>query len=196
MGEHAERRIDMQVDEMEAKMAANIADKMGQPLEVWIQVVKKEGISKHNEIIKFLKSEHDFTHGYANFVALKVRQPAGGSSFSGDELVNNQYSSAKADLRPIYEVLIAAVKEFDEDVEIAPKKAYVSLRRNKQFSLIQPSTKTRVDVGIILKGADPQGRLEAAGSFNSMCSHRVRITDQAEVNAELIDWLKKAYEAA
>jgi hypothetical protein len=145
----------MQVDEMEAKMTANITDKTGQPLEFWIEVVKKEGISKHNEIIKFLKSEHDFTHGYANFVALKARQPAGKAPSTGDELVDSQYRGAKADLRPIYEMIIAAVQEFGEDVEIAPKKAYVSLRRNKQFGLIQPSTKTRVDVGIILNGVDP-----------------------------------------
>ncbi len=65
----------MQVDEMEAKMTANVAEKTGQPLGVWIEVIKKEGITKHNEIIKFLKTEHGFTHGYANFVALKVRQP-------------------------------------------------------------------------------------------------------------------------
>ena len=164
----------MQVDEMEAKMTANIAKKTGQPLEVWIKVVKKEGITKHNEIIKFLKSEHAFTHGYANFVALKARQPAGQAAPAADELVDNQYSSDKADLRPIYEAIIAAVKDFGDDVEIAPKKAYVSLRRSKQFSLIQPSTKTRVDVGIILKGTAPEGRLEPSGSFNSMCSHRVR----------------------
>ena len=186
----------MQVDEMEAKMMANISEKTGETLETWIEIIKKEDFSKHNEIIKFLKSEHGFTHGYANFVALKARQPAGNASPSGDELVNNQYAGTKADLRPIYEVIIAAVKEFGEDVEIAPKKAYVSLRRNKQFGLVQPSTKTRLDVGIILNEYDPENRLEASGSFNAMCSHRVRITDLEEVDAELINWLKKAYEAA
>lgn len=186
----------MQVNEMEAKMTANIAEKTGQPLEAWIKVVKKEGISKHNEIIRFLKSEHGFTHGYANFVALKARQPADQAAPTADELVDTQYRDAKADLRPIYEAIIAGVKEFGEDIEIAPKKAYVSLRRNKQFGLIQPSTKTRVDLGIILKGHEPKGRLEPSGSFNSMCSHRVRITDPTEVNAELFEWLKLAYEAA
>lgn len=186
----------MQVDDMEAKMTANIAEKTGQPLEAWVAVVETEGISKHNEIIKFLKTEHGFTHGYANFVALKARQPAGQAPPTANNMVDNQYIGAKADLRPIYESIIATVKEFGDDVEIAPKKAYVSLRRNKQFGLIQPSTKTRVDVGIVLKGFDPEGRLEPSGSFNSMCSHRVRITDQAEVDAELIDWLRQAYEVA
>jgi hypothetical protein len=37
--------------------------------------------------------------------------------------------------------------------------SFTSLRRNKQFGLIQPSTSTRVDVGINLKGEKPTNRL-------------------------------------
>ena len=81
-------------------------------------------------------------------------------------------------------------------MEIAPKKAYVSLRRNKQFGLIQPSTKTRLDVGLNLSDAAADGRLEQSGSFNSMVSHRVRLSQAGEVDEELIGWLRQAYEAA
>ena len=65
---------------------------------------------------------------------------------------------------------------------LAPKKAYVSLRRRKQFGCLQPSTATRFDVGINLKGVAPAGRLEASGSFNAMVSHRVRVSDVKEVD--------------
>ena len=91
---------------------------------------------------------------------------------------------------------MAAVESFGDDVELAPRKAYVSLRRRKQFGLVQPSTKTRVDLGIQLVGVDPKGRLEASGSFNSMVSHRVRISAAAEVDDELVSWLRQAYDAA
>ena len=89
--------------------------------------------------------------------------------------------------------VLAAVKKFGADVEISPKKAYVSLRRNKQFAIIQPSTATRLDVGINLKGVEPAGRLEPSGSFNAMVSHRVRVSKPDEVDKELLGWLKKAY---
>ncbi|MES0361766.1 MAG: DUF5655 domain-containing protein [Anaerolineales bacterium] len=62
--------------------------------------------------------------------------------------------------------------------------------------MIQPSTKSRVDVGNNLKGTEPEGRLEASGSFNAMVSHRVRITDSKDVDDELIQWLKEAYDLA
>ena len=81
-------------------------------------------------------------------------------------------------------------------MELAPKKAYVSLRRRKQFGCLQPSTATRFDVGINLKGVAPAGRLEASGSFNAMVSHRVRVSDVNEVDDELIGWLRQAYDQA
>lgn len=88
------------------------------------------------------------------------------------------------------------VEKFGRDVELSPKKTYVSLRRSKQFGLIQPSTKTRLDVGINLKGVDPGGRLEKSGSWNQMVSHRVKLKSDKDVNKELIGWLKQAYEQA
>jgi len=106
----------------------------------------------HKEMINYLKSEYGLTCGYANLIALKTRESLEGASPTGGSLVDLQYSGIKAGLRPIYDAIIEGVSEFGEDVEIAPKKAYVRLRRSKQFAIIQPSTKTRVDVGINLKG--------------------------------------------
>ena len=113
---------------------------------------------------------------------------------AGDDLVAAQYAGKKEGLKPIYDALSTAIGKLGKDVEFAPKKAYVSLRRNKQFALIQPSTATRVDVGFCMKGEPATDRLEVAGSFNSMCSHRVRLTSVKEIDAELKRWLKQAYQ--
>jgi predicted transport protein len=134
------------------------------------------------------------THGFANLVAHKFRE-AGSDGAPVDPVVA-QYAGPKAGLRPIYDALIDAVTAFGGDVEVAPKKAYVSLRRKKQFALVQPSTRTRVDVGINLKGTAPTDRLETSGSFNAMVSHRVRLGEPTDVDAELVDWLQQAYQAA
>jgi hypothetical protein len=76
------------------------------------------------------------------------------------------------------------------------KKAYLSVRRARQFAIIQRTTATRLDVGINLKGHAPTARLENSGSFNAMVSHRVRIGDIEEVDSELEAWLRKAHAAA
>ncbi len=82
------------------------------------------------------------------------------------------------------------------EVEVAPKKAYVSLRHKKQFAILQPSTATRLDVGIKLKEVKPAGRLEKSGSFSAMVTHRVRVGSVKDVNKELVDWLRQGYDAA
>ncbi|MFW9798547.1 MAG: DUF5655 domain-containing protein, partial [Candidatus Thorarchaeota archaeon] len=79
---------------------------------------------------------------------------------------------------------------------IAPKKTYVSLRRKKQFAIVQPSTKTRMDIGLIIKGKDTTKRLEEGSKWNGMCTHRVRVTGKTEIDSELVGWLKEAYEMA
>jgi hypothetical protein len=184
------------VDEMTASMLSNLEEKTGKNLDQWLQIVNTSQVTKHKGIIDFLKIEHGLTYGYANLIALKTREANEGAPPSGDSLVEQQYSNAKSDLRPIYDAIIEEVNGFGADVEIAPKKAYVSLRRSKQFAIVQPSTKTRVDVGINLKGTEPAGRLEASGSFNAMVSHRVRLTEIGEVDDELLEWLRLAYQAA
>ncbi len=49
---------------------------------------------------------------------------------------------------------------------------------------------------LALKGEAPAGRLEASGSWNAMVSHRVRLGKVDEVDAELIGWLRAAYDRA
>ena len=182
------------VDAALASMIANLKPNTGKTLKQWVAIAKKSGETKHGAIVKHLKAQ-GLTHGYANLVAHEVLSGAAQpKADGGDSLVDAQYSGENAALRPIYDALITAVKKFGGDVEISPKKTYVSLRRSKQFGLIQPTTKTRVDVGINLKGEKPDGRLEASGSFNAMVSHRVRLEAGSKVGAALISWLKQAYE--
>ena len=183
-------------EEMEAAMVANLKEKTGKTMPQWLKIVKGSKLAKHGEITKMLKGDHGMTHGYANLVAHHALREAAGPAAEEVDLVAQQYSGPKADLKPIYDAIIAVVKRLGSDVEIAPKKAYVSLRRSKQFALIQPSTKTRVDVGINLKGVPPAGRLEASGSFNAMVTHRVRVERATDVDGKLAKWLTDAYSAS
>ncbi len=157
---------------------------------------KAAGTDKHGLIVKHLNSEHGLTHGFANLVAHKLREQAADGPAAGDDLLANQYAGKKSGLRPIYDALAKAVQGFGGDVELSPKKAYVSLRREKQFGLIQPSTASRVDVGINLKGQEPTDRLEASGSFNAMVSRRVRLAEPTDVDDELLGWLRDAFDNA
>ncbi|HEX2059206.1 MAG TPA: DUF4287 domain-containing protein [Thermoanaerobaculia bacterium] len=181
-------------DDAMKNMIRNLEEKTGKKIGEWVKLAKAAG-SKHGDIVEHLKSEHGLGHGYANMVAHTALQSASVHADEG-ELIEAQYSGAKAGLRPIYDKLLKEVQAFGKDVEVSPKKTYVSLRRTKQFAIIQPSTATRVDVGINLKGTPATDRLEESGSFNSMVSHRVRLASAKDVDKELIGWLRNAYESS
>lgn len=178
-----------------ATMEANILEKTGKPVSEWVKIARTSGLEKHGQIVKFLKTDHGFTHGYANLIAHQTLASSA-DQHDDEDLVAAQYAGPKANLKPIYDKVVAAVQSFGADAELAPKKAYVSLRRKKQFGLIQPSTRTRVDLGINLKGKEPQGRLEASGSFNAMVSHRVRLESPEDFDSNVKNWLKESYDAA
>ena len=91
---------------------------------------------------------------------------------------------------------MAEINKFGKDIELAPKKTYMSLRRKKQFAIIQPSTKDRLDVGLNIKGVAVSGNVEDGSKWNAMCTHRIRVEDEKMVNKDLIGWIKKAYEQA
>ncbi len=180
-------------EEMAATMLTNLKAKTGKSLKEWLKITSASGLAKHGQLVAMLKADHGVTHGFANLIA---HETLSGGPAVGEDLVAAQYAGKKAGLVPIYDAVIRMVKSLGSDVEIAPKKSYVSLRRSKQFALVQPSTATRVDLGLNLKGHATGDRLEASGSFNSMCSHRVRLATTADVDAQLAAWLAQAYEQA
>lgn len=175
-------------------MEEGLLKKTGKSLEHWIEVVKESKLEKHTAILNFLKSEHGFTHGFANFVSMKARK-ADAASHDADDLVTAQYKGKEV-LKPIYEKLLEEIGKFGEDITVTPKKAAVSIIRKKQFALIKPATKTRIDLGLKIKGKETTDRLENSGPFGTMCTHRVRLTEADEVDSELLGWLQEAYEGA
>ena len=183
------------MDQSEQTMLDNLKTKTGKSLEEWIDVVKSSGLAKHGEMVKFLKDNHGFTHGYANLVALKARGADAGSAADQDSLVVDQYKG-KENLKPIYDKLVAELKKLGSDVGLAPKKTYVSVRRKKQFAMLTPATKSRFELGINLKGQEAEGVLEKITAANAMCSHKINLSSVDDVSGEVVGWMKKAYEGA
>lgn len=178
-----------------ANQLKNVEEKTGKKLDEWKSIINNSGLSKHGELVNMLKEKHGLGHGNANMLVHEAKQSSSMAAENQDDLISEQYKG-KDELRKWYDELIEKVKAFGTDVELSPKKAYVSLRRKKQFALVQPSTKTRIDIGLNIKNVEPSGKLEASGSWNAMCSHRIKIESEKDVTPDVLKWLKQAYEQA
>ena len=170
-------------------MIDNMPEKTGKSLKEWKKILKEKSFAKHSEAVKFLKTEFSVTHGFANTIVSLSKKEAS----PVEDLVSNQYKG-KESLLPIYEQLIAYVKNLGADVKIAPKKSSVSIIRKRQFILIKPATKSRIDLGFKLKDKPTTERLENSGPFGTMCTHRVRISSVEGIDTELKEWIKEAYD--
>jgi len=170
-------------------MIDNMPEKTGKSLEEWKKILKKKAFVKHTEGVKYLKTEHKVTHGFANTIVSLSKE----ENTSSDELVQAQYKGKEL-LFPIYEKLLQYVIGLGSDITITPKKASVSIIRKKQFLLIKPATKTRIDLGFKLKDVPVGERLENSGPFGTMCTHRVKISEVKELDKELKVWIREAYE--
>jgi len=184
----------MKIDKATQTMIENLHKNTGKTIENWKEIVTNEKVSKHGDIIKFLKEKHGLTHGFANLIAHKVRGADAGSAKNQNDLIAKQYQG-KEHFKLIYDKLISEIKTYGTDIEIAPKNNYVSLRRKKQFAILNPATKTRFEIGINLKGQKPKGKL-IEEKPNSMCSHKINITDITEIDSEIVGWIKTAYDNA
>ena len=209
-----------------ATQIRNIEARYGKTMAQWSVIVAASGLTRHQDVVALLKTEHGLPHGAAHRVSLTARQqsiaglagpgpaspgPAGpgqAGSATPEDPVSALYSGRKAALRPLHEALMTAILALGNDIEIAPKKGYLSLRRGRQFAMIQPSGAGRIDVGLILPAtpatpaapatpatpADP--RLEPAAGFNALFTHRVRLPAGADIDPGLTGWLRLAYQHA
>jgi len=172
-------------------MVDNMPDKTGRSLEEWKKMLRAKHFVKHSEAVKFLKQEHEVTHGYANTIVALSND----KNETPDDLLKKQYEG-KENLKPIYDQLVGVVGKFGTDVIITPKKSSVSIIRKRQFALIKPATKSRIDLGLKLVGKELTERLGNSGAFGTMCTHSVQLSNADQIDKELIGWLTEAYENA
>lgn len=175
----------------------NIQKKTGKSLAELAAIIKESGLTKHGEIRDYLKRELGLGHGDANTLVHTALQSDGQRAAEGkstDQVLDEIYTGGKAHMRPIHEKLMKEINKFGE-FEVAPKKGYVSLRRKKQFAMLGPRTNTRLEVGLNVKDLEKNARLLEQPK-GSMCNYIVNLTDAQEVDAELVAWIKSAYEGA
>jgi hypothetical protein len=184
-----DKAIQSQLSNIEARSGRSLADLAA--------LIRSSGLEKHGEIRDMLKRDLGMGHGDANTLVHHVLKSDGASAaaeqgLSTGDVLDAIYEGPKAALRPIHDRLMESIKTFGE-FEIAPKKGYVSLRRRRQFAMIGPGTKSRVDVGLNMTGVAPTDRLIALPP-KGMCQYQVRVTSADEVNDELIAWVRQAWD--
>lgn len=173
----------------------SIKAKTGKTPADFAALAAKKGLTTRAALMAWLKGDIGLGHGHANLIA-HLLLSAGQPKVTADEKVDKHFAGKKAAWRKPYDALLTKLGRFGGEFRVAPTNTYLSLlRSDKKFGLLAV-TAERLDVGLKLKGVPSAGRLEAAGDWNVMVTHRVRVSDPKQLDAELLAWLKQAYQAA
>ena len=125
--------------------------------------------------------------------------PSADPSAQAEELIAAQYSGCPQ-LRPVLDAVLAALPALGP-VTVAARKTLVSLSTPRRvFAVVQPTTRSRVDLGLRLEHElehelqheRPVGRLLAARDLGP-ATVRIPLARPEDVDAELVGWLRRAY---
>jgi hypothetical protein len=176
-----------------------IKEKTGLSVEDFQKLADKRGLLrpgvKAGEVVSWLKADYGLGHGHAMAMYGTLRA-IDAPKLSAQDRVDQYFSGKRATWRPAYDKLLKQIQKFGTDVSTQAGNSYINLLRNgKKFGIVKVSA-DRFDVGIKLRGAEANERLTNAGTWNSMVTHRVMVTGAAEIDRELIAWLRGAYAMA
>jgi hypothetical protein len=183
----------------------NIQTRTGKSIAELHAALAAAGLAKHAEKRAWLMAQFQLGYGDANTLVHVVGAippeleangalPAAAPTAPTGDPLDAIYAGPKAALRPLHEAVMAALSAFGP-FEVAPKKAYVSLRRARQFAMVGPATREAIEIGINHKSLPAHPRLKALPA-GGMCQATTRISERGEIDPELLGWLRAAYDAA
>jgi hypothetical protein len=176
-----------------ANQLRNIEAKTRKTFAQLCALIADAGLTKVGEQRTMLMDKLGLGYGDANTLALLAKQAAAPAPVDADPLAAI-YTGAKAPLRALHERLAAEIDKLGPH-EKAPKKTYISMRRKKQFAMLGLATKDQIELGLNAKELPAAGRLKTMPS-GGMCQYTVRLSNAGEIDAELLGWIRAAYDAA
>jgi hypothetical protein len=188
---------------MVAKWIAELPAKTGRSLQEWVRVVEEEGPKGEKERRDWLKTKHRFGTNAAWWIAERATKGTDWEEGDPDAYlkaavayVEAMYAGPKAALRPLHDRLIELVRGLGRDVRVCPCQTIVPLYREHVFAQIKPTTRTRIDLGLSLRGVEPVGRLVSTGgeAKGDRITHRIAVASAEDIDPFLERWLHSAYE--
>lgn len=181
------------VDQAKASQLRNIEAKTGRKIQAMCGEVRASGKVKHGEVRSWLMERFSLGYGDANALA----HAASGDTAAGSDVedpLTHIYSGKKEHLRAIHDAMLAVLTSWGE-CELAPKKAYVSFRRKKQFAMLGPKNASEAELGINLKEQIVSNRI-VQQKPGGMCQYAVTLSDPKDIDQEVLTVLRRAFDAS
>ena len=180
---------------MVAALFQSMPSRTGKSLAQWIRIVKSKGPKTCKERIAWLRSTHRIGLPTAMVIASETEGKNLAALYDYHDGVVDAMYQGKENLRPIYDIVAKSVKTLGKDVRLMARKGYVTVARKRQFAALQLSTKSRLNLGLVLPGVPAKGALLASKNVGGgRVTHRIALEKKSDFNAEAKKWLKTAFD--
>lgn len=181
--------------EMRAAILRNLQQNTGRSLDEWKAIIQTRDIHDRREVVSWLKRDHGLGQVTASYLAGQAAAAPGYIEPSDDELIAAQYAGNRGQLRAILDEIQRQTSKLGSDVQIYATKNQVTIRRVRLFAIVKPVGTDRVELGLVLPTAHAGHRLQASTSrLNDRITHTVTLTSAGEVDREVVDWIRTAYD--
>jgi predicted transport protein len=182
-------------DEMLSAVSDSLAARTGRPLEQWLALVRSSGVDPLDQtaVRNWLRHEYGVPQNSQWAIADAAAREAGWVRPTVSEYVDRQYAGSKAPLRPIYDALATVIGQLGDDVTVEGRGTYTPFVRGRQFAAIAAAARDRVDLGLRFSDPLQVARLQPGGG-PGQATHKVSLRDVGEVDAEIVQLLRVAYE--
>ena len=176
-------------------MVDNMRERTGRSLEAWVELVQQEGPDPLDQKATraWLRDVHGVLQNSQWAIAMAAAEAAGWSLPTADAYTDALYAGPKAHLRPIHDAALATLLDLGEDVEIEGRQSYITVRRARQFGLLVPATRSRIDLGPRFRSEPEHPRLVRAKNLGQ-CTRKIGITSIEEIDDDLVALMRLAYE--
>jgi hypothetical protein len=168
---------------------ANLPRRTGVTLNEWKLLLRLSGPrTTEKEQIEWLKNTYGLGTVQARIVVREAVAPN-----DRDSQLRDQFSGAKEALLPIADKVVNAAQSLGVDVRVEPADDSVPFIRRHQFAVVKASG-ARVDLELALPGVRATERLIPVKRSSTRTTHRITLREADEVDAEVLGYLREAYE--
>jgi predicted transport protein len=181
--------------EMMQAVSASMQERTGRTVEEWVALVESSDVDPvdQNAVRRWLKSEHALPQNSRYAVAYAAAEASGWVPPTTQDHIDDQYSGAKAELRPVFDRVRSVLEDLGDDVSMEGRKTYVPFVRRRQFAAVAAATRSRVDVGLRFV-EPPDSSLLIEASAPGQATHKLSLTTVGDVTDDVVDLLRAAYQ--
>jgi hypothetical protein len=165
----------------------------GRTVEEWMPVLAGSGYTKPMELLNWLKEAHGMNHLQANLLSGMYLNGGKPVYMNEGNLLDQQFAKAE-NMRILFDGIVAKIQADFADVQVIPKKTYVSFTATREFAAINIKPK-ELRLGLDLGDEPCAGRVAKSKLTGPMprISHMVVLTAVSEYDAELVALLRQSY---